>query len=134
MTSHLPFEHTIPGNHQGWLRSRLMVERAFEEMLQHGFILITAGFGSFAIFEGLSPTHGHAEVPRVFALASTAIGVIVILVAVRHLQAMNAWIDADEFGGEPAPELPNEKRPVYLGVAASVIGVISFITLLLLPE
>jgi hypothetical protein len=29
-------------------------------MLLHGFTLIAAGFGSFAIFDGLSTTHGRA--------------------------------------------------------------------------
>lgn len=123
----------MPGDHQGWVRTRLQVERAFEEMLQHGFTLIAAGFGSFAIFEGISTGHERAEVPRVFALAATAIGVIVILIAARHFRAMNAWIDADEFGNEPAPALPNEQRPLYLAAAAVIIGVISFIALLLLP-
>jgi uncharacterized membrane protein YidH (DUF202 family) len=109
------------------------VERAFEEMLRHGFTLIAAGFGSFALFEGLSTTHERAEVPRVFALASTAIGAIIILLAARHFRAMNAWADTDEFGSEPAPVLPNERRPLYLATAAVVIGVVSFISLLLLP-
>ena len=126
-------EKILPGDHQSWVHTRLLLERALEDMLQHGFTLIAAGFGSFAIFEGLSTTHGRAEVPRVFALAATAIGVILILIAARHFRAMNAWADADEFGSEPAPKLPNEKRPLYLAAAAMIIGVISFIALLLLP-
>lgn len=126
-------EHASPDDHQSWIHTRLLLERAFEEMLQHGFTLIAAGFGSFAVFEGLSTTHGRAEVPRIFALAATAIGVIVILIAARHFRAMTAWADADEFGSEPAPKLPNENRPLYLAAAAAVIGVISFVALLLLP-
>ena len=133
MTSLPRSEPTLPEDHQGWIRTRLLVERAFEEMLRHGFTLIAAGFGSFAIFDGLATTHGHAEVPRIFALAATTIGVIVILIAARHFRAMNAWVDADEFGSEPAPELPNEQRPLYLAAVAAIIGVISFIALLLLP-
>jgi hypothetical protein len=133
MTSLSRSEHILPEDHQSWVHTRLLLESAFEEMLRHGFTLIAAGFGSFAIFEGLSTTHGRAEVPRIFALAATAIGVMVILIAARHFRAMNAWADIDEFGSEPAPELPNEKRPFYLSAAASIIGVISFIALLLLP-
>ena len=126
-------EHILPEDHQSWIHTRLLLENAFDEMLRHGFTLIAAGFGGFVIFEGLSTTHGGAEVPRIFALAATTIGVMGILIAARHFRAMNAWADADEFGSEPAPELPNEKRPFYLAAAASVIGVISFVALLLLP-
>ena len=32
------------------------------------------------------------------------------------------------------PELPNENRPLYLAAAAVVIGVISFVALLRLPQ
>jgi uncharacterized membrane protein YidH (DUF202 family) len=115
------------------VHTRLLVERAFDEMLRHGFTLIAAGFGSFALFEGLATPHARDEAPRAFALASTAIGVLIILLAARHLRAMNAWADADEFGGGSAPALPNERRPLYLATAAVVIGVVSFISLLLLP-
>jgi hypothetical protein len=59
--------------------------------------------------------------------------VILILTAAQHFRAMSAWADADEFGSEPVPQLPNEKRPLYLAAAAVIIGVISFIALLLLP-
>lgn len=133
MTSLPQSPRTVPRGEQSWVHTRLLVERGFEEMLRHGFTLIAAGFGSFAIFDGLATSHDRAEVPRIFALASTAIGVIIILLAARHFQAMNAWADADEFSGEPAPVLPNERRPMYLATAAVVIGVISFISLLLLP-
>jgi len=133
MTSPARSVHVVPDHHQSWVHTRLLLERALEEMLLHGFTLIAAGFGSFAIFDGLSTTHGRAEVPRIFALAATAIGVILILTAAQHFRAMSAWADADEFGSGPAPELPNEKRPLYLAAAAMIIGVISFIALLLLP-
>ena len=124
---------TVPGGEQSWVHTRLLVERGFEEMLRHGFTLIAAGFGSFAIFDGLATSHDRAEVPRIFALASTAIGVLIIVLAARHFRAMNAWADADEFGEDPAPELPNERRPLYMAAAAVVIGGVSFISLLLLP-
>ena len=133
MTNQPRSPRTVPSDEQGWVHTRLLVERAFEEMLRHGFTLIAAGFGSFAIFDGLATSHDRAEVPRIFALASTAIGVIIILLAARHFRAMNAWADTDEFGSEPAPVLPNERRPLYLATAAVVIGVVSFISLLLIP-
>jgi hypothetical protein len=133
MTNQPRSPRTVPRGEQSWVHTRLLVERAFEEMLRHGFTLIAAGFGSFAIFDGLATTHDRAEVPRIFALASTAIGVLIILLAARHFQAMNAWADADEFGSETAPELPNERRPLYMAAAAVLIGLVSFISLLLLP-
>jgi hypothetical protein len=125
----------IRTNHEMWVRTRLQLDAAFLEALRHGFTLIAAGFGSFLIFEGL--TLGEREVselPKAFALILTVIGIIVILLEVRHLRKMTAWVDADEFGVEPVPQLPDENRPLYLASAVVVIGVISMIALILLPE
>ena len=44
---------------------------------------------------------------------------------------MTAWVAADEFGAEAVPRLPDENRPLYLVDAAVVIGLVSFIALLL---
>ena len=127
-----PSTHT---DHETWVRTRLQLDAEFLEALRHGFSLIAAGFGSFSIFEGL--TIGEREVsalPKTFALIMTAIGMIVILLEVRHLRKMTAWVDGDEFGDEPVPRLPDEQRPLYLASAVVVIGVISMIALILLPE
>ena len=124
----------VPDDHLTWVRTRLMLDQEFLASARHGFSLIAAGFGSFSLFEGLTIGERQvSELPRTFALIMTAIGVILILLAITHDRKMTAWVDADEFGTEPAPELPDEKRPLYLGVAAAVIGVISFVALLRLP-
>lgn len=131
----------IPGHeergandHLMWVRTRLTLDQEFLESARHGFSLIAAGFGSFSLFEGLTIGERQvSELPRAFALIMTAIGVILILLAITHDLKMTAWVDADEFGTEPAPELPDEKRPLYLAAGAAVIGVISFIALLWLP-
>jgi len=122
--------------HLGWVRTRLMLDREFQESIRHGFSLITAGFGSFAIFEGLTiGERAVSELPRTFALIVTAIGVVLILLAADHDRKMTAWIDEDEFGpgSGPVPVLPNEQRPFHLAAAAAAIGVASFIALLMLP-
>jgi uncharacterized membrane protein YidH (DUF202 family) len=115
--------------------TRLTLDQEFLESVRHGFSLIAAGFGSFSLFQGL--TIGEREVselPKTFALIVTAIGVILILLAITHDRKMTAWVDADEFGAEPVPELPDENRPIYLAAAAVVIGLISFVALLRLPS
>ena len=121
-------------DHLTWVRTRMMLDQEFLESVRHGFSLIAAGFGSFSIFEGLTIGESHAsELPKTFALIVTAIGVIVILLAISHDRKMTAFIDEDEFGTAPVPELPNEKRPFFLAAAAAGIGVISFVALLRLP-
>ena len=125
---------TAPNGHLTWVRTRMTLDQEFLESVRHGFSLIAAGFGSFAIFEGL--TIGEREVsplPKTFALIVTAIGVIVILIAWLHDRKMTAWVDTDEFGDRPVPELPDENRPFLMATGAAVIGVISFIALLQLP-
>ncbi len=123
-----------PRDHLTWVRTRLEIDREFMDSVRHGFSLIAAGFGSFSIFEGLTIGESHAsELPKTFALIVTAVGVIVILLAMAHDRKMTAWIDADEFGTESVPKLPDENRPLYLAAAAAVIGIISFIALLRLP-
>jgi uncharacterized membrane protein YidH (DUF202 family) len=117
-------------DHQAWVHSRLLVERDFLEFVREGFRMIAAGFGSFAIVEGITTAHRVQELPRVFALAITAIGVIVILLAARHSRQMVDWVNADEYGAGPVPDLPGERRIDYLAAGAVVIGVISFIALL----
>jgi hypothetical protein len=120
-------------DHQTWIHSRLLVEREFIEFVREGFRMIAAGFGSFAIFEGVTAGHGPAELPRVFALAITAVGVIVVALAARHNRRMTEWINADEYGAGPVPRLPEERRIDYLAAATVVIGLVSFIALLRLP-
>ena len=121
-------------DHLRWVRTRMMLDQEFLESVRHGFSLIAAGFGSFSIFEGLTIGESRApELPKTFALIVTAIGVIVILVAMAHDRKMTSFIDEDEFGTSPVPELPNENRPLYMAAAAAGIGVISFVALLRLP-
>jgi hypothetical protein len=131
-------ETTAPADdasHLTWVRTRLTLDQDLLEAIRYGFSLIAAGFGSFAVFEGLRPgERAMSELPKTFALIATAIGIIVILLAVQHSRKMTAWVDADEFGTGLAPELPNENWPLYLATAAVVLGVISFVALLLLPS
>jgi uncharacterized membrane protein YidH (DUF202 family) len=126
---------TSSNDHLTWVRTRMMLDQEFLESVRHGFSLIAAGFGSFSIFQGL--TIGEREVselPKTFALVVTGIGVIVILLAIAHERKMTVFIDENEFGTGRAPALPNENRPLYLAAAAAVIGLISFVALLLLPS
>jgi hypothetical protein len=133
MTSPLFPDKQTRTDHEMWVRSRLQLDAEFQDALRHGFTLITTGFGSFAIFDGLATMHRGDEVPKAFALAATAIGMIVILLAGIHLRKMTAWVDGDEFGTASVPRLPDENRSLYLAVAAIVIGAVSFIALLRLP-
>jgi uncharacterized membrane protein YidH (DUF202 family) len=122
-------------NHEMWVRTRLQLDAEFQEALRHGFSLIAAGFGSFSIFEGLTIGERQvSELPKTFALITTVIGMIVILLAASHLRKMIAWVDSDEFGSESVPQLPDENRWLYLAAAAIVIGAVSFIALLRLPS
>jgi uncharacterized membrane protein YidH (DUF202 family) len=125
---------SVTADHLGWVRTRMMLDQEFLESVRNGFSLIAAGFGSFSIFEGLTIGESHvSELPKTFALIVTAIGVIVILVAMAHDRKMTSFIDEDEFGTGPVPELPNENRPLYMAAGAVIIGVISFVALLRLP-
>jgi uncharacterized membrane protein YidH (DUF202 family) len=130
-------ELTVPADdasHLTWVRTRLSLDKDFLESVRYGFSLIVAGFGSFALFEGL--TIGEREVaslPRTFAQVVTVFGILVILLAVQHARKMEAWVDADEYGTGPTPELPNENRTLHLAAAAVIIGVVSFVAMLLLP-
>lgn len=112
----------------------MTLDSEFLESVRHGFSLIAAGFGSFSIFEGLTLGERNvSELPRTFALILTAVGVVLIVLAFIHDRKMTAWVDADEFGAAPVPELPDERRPFYLAAAAAAIGVVSFVALLALP-
>jgi uncharacterized membrane protein YidH (DUF202 family) len=135
MTSQPSPDNLIRTNHELWVRTRLQLDAEFLEALRHGFSLIAAGFGSFSIFQGL--TVGErvvSELPKTFALIVTAVGVLVILLAITHDRKMTAWVDGDEFGTEPVPELPDENRPLYLAAGGAIIGLVSFVALLLLPS
>ena len=120
-------------DHQSWVQNRLILETGFQEAIRHGFTLISAGFGSFALFEGLATTQEREALPRTFALVLNVVGVVVILLAANHFRRMSAWIDADEFGAAGAPKLPEERRPMLLAAGAVLIGAVSFVALLLLP-
>ncbi len=122
-----------PVDHQTWVHTRLLLERQFQDSLREGFAMIAAGFGSFAVFDGLASLRSHAALPKTFALVITAVGVLVILFAAIHFRKMTAWADEDEYGDGPVPVLPDERRPYLLAVGASAIGVVSFVALLFLP-
>jgi uncharacterized membrane protein YidH (DUF202 family) len=125
------------GEHLAWVRTRMNLDAELREWLRMGFSLIVAGFGSFAFLAGvvaaLQGGEGGPDVTnpsKAFSLIATAIGVVLILLAVSHNRQMVAWVNADEFGNGPAPELPQERRLYYLAAAAVIIGVISFVALI----
>jgi hypothetical protein len=115
------------------VHTRLLLERQFQDSLREGFAMIAAGFGSFAVFDGLAAVRDHDALPKTFALAITAIGIVLVALATVHHRKMVAWADADEFGAGPAPALPDERRPYLLAAGAASIGIVSFVALLLVP-
>lgn len=127
-----------PDEHMSWVRTRMTLESDLMEWIRHGFALIVVGFGSFAFLDGVVGALGEGEGPsvtepsRIFSLAATAIGVLLIGMALRHNRRMVAFVNSDEFGGRPALEIPDEKREEYLATGAIVIGVVSFVALLFL--
>ena len=138
MTDHATASASLHDDHIMWVRTRMTLDSELMEWIRHGFSLIAVGFGSFAFLEGLVGSLGRGEgafvtePSRVFSLVATAIGVALIALALRHNRAMVVFVNADEFGAGEAPELPNEKREEYLGGVAIVIGVVSFLALLVL--
>lgn len=133
-TANVDSKSSLHDDRLTWVRTRMTLDQELLDSIRHGFSLIAAGFGSFSIFEGLAIGERQvSELPRTFALIVTAIGVLAILLAIAHDRKMTAWVDANEFGEGPVPELPDENRPTYLGAAAVVIGIISFAALLRLP-
>jgi hypothetical protein len=120
-------------HHLGWIRTRLLIERDLRDAMVQGFALITTGFGSFAILSGVAPAAEHQALPHGFALAATAVGVLVILLGIEHYRRMTAWVDVDEFRERAAPDLPDERRPVLMAAGAAVLGLVSFVALLLNP-
>ena len=73
MTEQTRLESTTT-DHLSWVRTRLTLERDFRDTTTQGFALIAAGFGSFAIFDGLAIADRRDALPSAFALAATAIG------------------------------------------------------------
>lgn len=119
-----------------WVQTRMMLDEQLMHSVRHGFSLIAAGFGSFAFLEGLVGGLGESprftEPSRAFSLAATAVGIAIVLLAIRHNRSMMAWVNADEFPDGEAPELPDQDLPERLGLAAVVVGICSFIGLILL--
>lgn len=125
--------------HMSWVRTRMTLDKEFIEWIRHGFTLITVGFGSFAFLDGVVGSLGEgggastSEPSRIFSLAATAIGTLLIVSALRHYRLMVDFVDRDEFGDRPALSLPNEQRDEYLAIGAVAIGLVSFVALLVLP-
>ena len=112
----------------------MLVDDQLLDVIRHGFSLIWPAFGSFSLFQGLTIGERHVSpLPKTFALIVTAIGVIVILLALLHTGRMTTWVNADAFGDRASPPLPEERHMMRFAIGAVVIGVVSFIALLLLP-
>lgn len=124
--------------HMSWVRTRMNLSQELLEWVRHGFMLITAGFGSFAFLEGLVGALGDAqhvsatEPSRIFSLIATAVGVLLIVIALRHHRKMVDFINTDEYGESEAPALPDETREEYLALGAIALGVVSFVALVFL--
>lgn len=109
------------------------------EWIRHGFSLITIGFGSFAFLDGVLGGLGEhggrssTDPSRVFSVLATAIGMLLILIALRHNRTMVEFVNQDEFEGTPPLSLPNEKREEYLAIGAVFLGSVSLVALLILP-
>lgn len=125
--------------HMSWVRTRMTLDKEFIEWIRHGFSLITVGFGSFAFLDGVVGVLGEhesrstTEPSRIFSLGATFIGMLLIVIALRHYRKMVEFVNSDEFGGRPSLSLPNEKRDEYLAMGAIALGGIAFVALLLLP-
>lgn len=136
MTEHATASTSLHDDHIAWVRTRLTLDSELMEWIRHGVSLIAVGFGSFAFLEGVVGALGEGEgqsvtePSRVFSLVATAVGVVLIAIALKHNRDMVAFVNADEFGAGEIPELPNEKREEYLAGVAIVIGIVSFIALL----
>ncbi len=122
--------------HIRWVQTRMMIDEQLMQTVRHGFSLMAIGFGSFAFLEGIVGGLGessHVTTPsRAFSLVATAVGIGIVLVAMRHNRRMMAWVNADEFPSGEAPDLPDEELPQRVGMAAVIIGVCSFVGLVLL--
>src|ERR1041384_7800200 len=90
-----------------WVQSRMMLDEQLMHAVRHGFSLIAVGFGSFAFLEGVIGGLGESsqipEPSRAFSLVATVIGVVIVLLAIRHNRSMMAWVNADEFPDGDAP-------------------------------
>lgn len=122
-----------------WIRTRMTLDTELMEWIRHGFALITVGFGSFAFLDGLLGGMGEregfsvTEPSRIFSIIATAVGMLLIVIALRHNRLMVEFVNRDEFGERPEMSLPNEKREYYLAYGALALGAASLIALLLLP-
>lgn len=122
------------GEHIDWVRTRITLDQELYEWIRHGTVLIAAGFGSFALFEGVHVGEaGAVEMPREFALAVTAVGIFMVVSAIFHGVRMTRWVDEEKFGRAMKPILPDERRPLLLGTLVALIGLISCVALLRLP-
>ncbi len=125
-------------DHMSWVRTRMTLDADLMKWNRNRFALITVGFGSVALLDGISGVQGEDEGPgiespsRIFSLVATAIGVLVIAIAPRRNRKMVEFVNDDAFGDSPAPPLPDEKRQENLVMGAIVIGIVSFIVLLLM--
>lgn len=124
--------------HMSWVRTRMTLDQDLMEWIRHGFSLITVGFGSFAFLEGVVGAFGEGErspatePSRIFSLIATAVGVTLIAIALKHNRNMVEFVNADAFGEQEAPGLPDEKREEFLAMGAIAIGIVSFVALLFL--
>ncbi|MFT4040667.1 MAG: hypothetical protein QM692_20980 [Thermomicrobiales bacterium] len=132
-------EPTAPHHdHISWVRTRLVLDAELMSGIRNGFTLISAGFGSFAVLDGVLRGLGKGgganatEPSRIFALAATLAGITFISLALRHNRRMVAFVDRDAFGDEAAPAMPDAARQEIVAYAAIAVGVISFVALLFL--
>jgi uncharacterized membrane protein YidH (DUF202 family) len=129
--SEVPEAVAATGDHLSWVRTRLTLERDLRDAVARGIALITTGFGSFAIVDGLATNRDRESLPKLFALAATAVGVVLILLGIEHYRRMTAWVDNDAFADTAKLDLPDEQRPMLTAIGAAVVGVVSFVALLL---
>ena len=108
-------------DHMSWVRTRMTLDSEYMEWIRHGFGLIAVGFGSFAFLDGIVGALGESEAPsvtepsRIFSLVATAIGVILIVLAMNHNhQTVVEQVEEDGHGRDgdrhAPPVGPDEER------------------------
>jgi hypothetical protein len=129
-------EPVVVREHMIWVQTRMNLDEAMMAGVRQGGALIAAGFGSFAFIAGLTPGLADAEIfsspSRAFSLVANIAGMLAIAVATYKNRRMSAWVNADEFGEAAAPDLPTERIPYMVAAITLVIGIVSFVGLLLL--
>jgi putative membrane protein len=129
----------IKPEHYSWIQVRLALDRTLLAWVRTAASLIGFGFAIFHFFDVLNSTRGQGVAPpwrpyaaRLLGVSMVGVGTLALVLSLVQYRAMLRFLGGDAFLEETGlAGVPRFRPGLLVTLALTVVGLITFVTLLL---